>query len=78
MTASSNDELISDPAVFALFDAEIKKRMKSFARVEQIRRFTLLANDWSQQTGELTPSLKVKRHVIEEKYAAQIKEMYKE
>ena len=78
VTASSNDELINDAKVIALFDVDIKNHMKSFARVEQIRRFTLLVNDWSQQTGELTPSLKVKRHMIEEKYAAQIEEMYKE
>jgi len=78
VAASSNSEFINNAKVAALFDAEIKNYMKSFARVEQIRRFTLLADEWSQQTGELTPSLKVKRHVIEEKYAAQIKEMYKD
>ena len=78
VAASSDSELINDAKVIAFFDADIKNRMKVFARVEQIRRFTLLVNEWSQQTGELTPSLKVKRHVIEEKYAAQIEEMYKE
>ena len=78
VTASSDNELINNAKVIALFDSDIRDRMKSFARVEQVRRFTLLVNDWSQQTGELTPSLKVKRHVIEEKYSAQIEEMYKE
>ncbi len=61
-----------------LYDAEISRHMKSFARVEQIRKFSLLLNEWSQETGELTPSLKVKRHIIERKYASEIEAMYAE
>ena len=50
--------------------------MKDFARVEQIRKFTLLDTLWSQETGELTPTLKVKRRVISQKYAQYIEAMY--
>lgn len=72
----NSKDLISKKETVDLFSEEVKKLMASFARVEQIRRFTLLADNWSQETGELTPSLKVKRHVIEEKYATQIDAMY--
>lgn len=73
---TDNNDLIGKKKTIDLFEAEIKKLMSSFARVEQIRKFTLLADAWSQETGELTPSLKVKRRVIEEKYAALIDAMY--
>lgn len=47
-----------------------------YAPVEQIKRFTILPEDFSQATGELTPTLKVKRNVVEEKYAAQLDALY--
>ncbi|MDP1923117.1 MAG: long-chain fatty acid--CoA ligase, partial [Myxococcales bacterium] len=46
------------------------------ARFETIKRFTVLAKDFSIATGELTPTLKVRRKVCEQKYAAQIDAMY--
>ena len=69
-------ELIRNDRVIALFQAEMDKRMASLARVETIKRFTLLDAEWTQDTGELTPSLKVKRRVLEEKYRNEIEAMY--
>ena len=45
-------------------------------RVEQIKRFVILPEDLSQATGELTPTLKVKRNVVAEKFAPEIKALY--
>jgi len=73
---SSHSELLADSKVNALIAEEISKNMKHYARVEQIRNFKLLDVDWSQATGELTPSLKVKRKVVEAKYSAEIESMY--
>jgi len=73
---SSHADLIASDKVYALFDAEIKEHMKSYARVEQIRKFTLLDAEWSQAGGELTPTLKVKRPVISKKYEKEIESMY--
>ncbi|MCX7678411.1 MAG: long-chain fatty acid--CoA ligase [Spirochaetes bacterium] len=73
---SSRQELINDSRVNDLIAKEIEKYTKNFARVEQIRKFKLLDAEWTQATGELTPTLKVKRRVIEQKYAAEIESMY--
>ena len=47
-----------------------------FARVEQVKKIEILPHDLSQETGELTPTLKVKRNVVAEKYAGEIDALY--
>ena len=54
---------------------QIKEYTKEFGQVEQIKKFTLLDKEWLQETGELTPTLKVKRRVIVQKYEALIDKM---
>ncbi|HOM29347.1 MAG TPA: long-chain fatty acid--CoA ligase, partial [Deltaproteobacteria bacterium] len=73
---SSRKDLINNPEVYKLYEKEIEGLMKDFGKVEQIRKFTLLETEWSQETGELTPTMKVKRKVINQKYAAVIDAMY--
>ncbi len=72
----SRRELLEHPEVNKLYESEIKEYTQYFARVEQIRKFRLLDTEWSQQTDELTPTLKVKRRVISVKYAGEIETMY--
>ncbi|HOS41190.1 MAG TPA: long-chain fatty acid--CoA ligase, partial [Spirochaetota bacterium] len=69
-------DLIANEKVQALIRAEIDKYTAQYARVEQIRKFTLLETEWTQDTGELTPTQKVKRKVVNEKYAKEIEAMY--
>lgn len=73
---ANRKELIADLKVNAMISDEILKNMKHYARVEQIRNFKILDADWSQESGELTPSLKVKRKVVEAKYSVEIESMY--
>ena len=60
--------------------AEVQKAVQqvnsSVGRVEQIKKFTILPEDLSQPTGELTPTLKVKRNVVNEKFAEEIDALY--
>jgi len=72
----SRAELVNNPKVKDLFARDIEEVMKDYARVEQIRKFTLLDREWSQDTDELTPTLKLKRRVISQKYKDVIENMY--
>jgi len=74
----SRKDLIGNAEVISLYEKEIGENMKDWARVEQIRRFKLMENEWSQDTDELTPTMKLKRMVVNKKYSAQIEEMYVE
>ncbi|HWR67604.1 MAG TPA: long-chain fatty acid--CoA ligase, partial [Desulfomonilia bacterium] len=69
-------DLAGKPEVQKLYEKELEEHMKDYARVEQIRKFTLLETEWSQDTGELTPTMKVKRKVINQKYGPVIEAMY--
>jgi long-chain acyl-CoA synthetase len=70
------DQLTKDVRVLDLYEKEIEARMSQFSRQENIRRFKLLTDAWTQDTDELTPTLKVKRRIVEEKYKGLIDEMY--
>jgi long-chain acyl-CoA synthetase len=71
-----SSDLLANDRVIELFSGEIEECMKDYARVEQIRKFTLLEMPWTQETGELTPTLKLKRRIINEKFSRQIEAMY--
>ncbi len=60
--------LSSRPEVHALIAAELDRANSRYAKVEQVKKFVLLDHDLSQETGELTPTMKVKRNVVNEKY----------
>ncbi|MBF0121290.1 MAG: long-chain fatty acid--CoA ligase [Desulfobacterales bacterium] len=72
------EELTQNEKVIKLYASEIDENTKQFSRVEGIKKFKLLSNEWQQQTGELTPTLKLKRRIVEQKYAKEIESMYAE
>jgi len=65
------------PQVLALIQAELDRANEKYAQVEQVKRFFILDHDLSQETGELTPTLKVKRNIVNEKYAERFDALYK-
>ncbi len=75
---ASRADLIKNEKVRQLIEKEIDLNTQDFARVERIKRFALMEAEWSQETGELTPTLKVKRRVINTKYAQVIEDLYKD
>jgi long-chain acyl-CoA synthetase len=73
---TSTAALAKDPKVLELIQAEVDKANAKYAQVEQVKRFVILDHDLSQETGELTPTLKVKRNVVNEKYAPLFDALY--
>ncbi len=71
-------ELAEVPAVLEEVQRAVDAANTHLARVEQVKRFKLLATEWTAQTGELTPTLKRRRSVILERYAAEIEALYAE
>jgi len=72
------EQLIEHPRVQHLFQEAIDEANAQLARYESIKRFSVLPVEFSQETGELTPTLKVKRKVVGTKYQKQIDRMYAE
>ncbi len=70
------EKLLSAPQVKKLFREEIDRNTQEFADFEKVRRFTLLPRDFSQDRDEVTPTLKIKRRVVAQNYAAEIQSMY--
>jgi long-chain acyl-CoA synthetase len=70
--------LAAAPAVRAAIQEQIDRVNETLARVEQVKRFAVLPRAFGIDSGELTPTLKVKRKVIAQKYAAEIEAMYAE
>jgi long-chain acyl-CoA synthetase len=68
--------LSREPKVLELIQGVLDEVNANYARVEQIKRFFILDHDLSQETGELTPTLKVKRNVVNEKYGADFERLY--
>ena len=68
--------MLADKRVVALYDDLVREVNAGLANFETIKRFRLVAEEWSQDTGELTPSMKLKRRVITERYAAVVAELY--
>ena len=68
--------LAEHPEVNALIQAELDRANSRYAPPEQVKRFFILGHDFSQETGELTPTLKVKRSVVHDKYADRFDALY--
>ena len=62
----------------SLFETERDRLNAGFGHVEQIKRFELLPDEWTTDGGELTPTLKLKRKFIMEKYRFSVEKIYAE
>lgn len=72
------NQLIEHDEILNLYKKEVRSFSKELASHEKIRDFRLLANEFTVETGEITPTLKVKRRVIAEKYAGEIADIFQD
>lgn len=70
------EELINAPRIRKLYEDKINELQKELAGFEMVKKFTLLAKEFSMDSGELTPTLKIRRKIILERLAPQIALMY--
>jgi long-chain acyl-CoA synthetase len=74
--AGTNEELIRDPKVLAFYHELMDSYNKYFSHVEQVKRFQLLPDEWTVESGEMTPKLSLRRKVVTEKFKAAIEKIY--
>jgi len=73
----TNDvEMLQKPEIIDKFQKEIDNLNKYFGKWEQIKKFKVIPNQWTVESGELTPTMKLKRKVIHQKFAKEIEELY--
>jgi long-chain acyl-CoA synthetase len=72
------EELTRNPRVLDLFRRRVEAKMAGLPPFQTVKKFRLLPRELTQEAGELTPTLKLKRRVIEQKFAALIESMYSE
>jgi long-chain acyl-CoA synthetase len=68
--------LATEPKVIEMVQGVLDHANSKYAQVEQVKRFAILDHDLAQETGELTPTLKVKRNVVYENYAKEFDDLY--
>jgi long-chain acyl-CoA synthetase len=76
ITFSSKEEVIKLPSLLEIFNEEVRKLNKGLNGPEKILRYRLVPDEWSPATGELSPTLKLKRSFISEKYKPLLQEVY--
>ncbi len=76
LSYKSYKELLVMPEVFTLFNNELHRLQQSLARYEQVKKYILISSPFTIEGGELTPSIKIKRRIITEKYASEIEKLY--
>lgn len=73
---TTNEEMIHNPDVFKRYGKEVKKLNSGLGEVEKIKKFELVADEWSVATGIVTPTLKIKRKVVMERYSDLIDSLF--
>jgi long-chain acyl-CoA synthetase len=76
MSVTSREELVRRPEVLAHYRRLVDEMTADLAQFEKIKKIALLTREFTQESGELTPTLKVKRRVVEERYKPTIDAMY--
>ncbi len=77
VTLTDNKQVVDNSKIKDLINSEIDRLNKDFGKWEQIKKFTLLSDEWTIEGGELTPTLKLKRKAVMERNKKYVEEMYR-
>ncbi len=76
IAADTHEKLVADQRVVSLIEKEVEAVNAHLSRYEQIKKFWIMPYEWTVETGELTPTLKLKRRIIDDKWHAVIQKLY--
>jgi long-chain acyl-CoA synthetase len=76
ISETDKETIIKLPEVLSAIQADVREVNKTLGKVEEINRFKLVSDEWSPDTGEMSPTLKLKRNYIAEKYSDLIQEIF--
>ena len=76
IAATTKEEIAKNTDVIAVIQKEVNEINKTLGQVEEIKRFRLLTDEWTPETGEMSPTLKLKRNVIGQKYSSVIEDIF--
>ncbi len=76
ITFRDNIDLIQNPKVLERYQKEVDKINEGFGSYRQLKKFELTCQEWTPETGELSPTLKVKRKVLKKKYKIKLDRLY--
>jgi long-chain acyl-CoA synthetase len=76
IATDSNEQMTRDKQIHAFYEEIVESYNKYFSHTEQIKRFELLPQEWTIETGEMTPKLSLRRKVVTEKFAKEIDSLY--
>ena len=74
--STSPADLVDDPDLRAEIDAAVEEANKAVSKAESIRKYTVLPDDWTEEAGQLTPSLKLKRDVVMREHREDVADLY--
>ncbi|GBD87376.1 long-chain-fatty-acid--CoA ligase FadD15 [bacterium BMS3Abin03] len=78
LNLNTKDEIVNSVEVKERIWRDIEKHNKRFGKIQQVKKFVLIGDDWTVETGELTPTLKLKRRVIRTKYKDLYEKLYRD
>ena len=73
---TSLDQLVSNPDLVAEIDSAVAEANKAVSKAEQIKKIKILAVDWTQESGELTPKMSLKRAVVLKQHESDVDSIY--
>jgi long-chain acyl-CoA synthetase len=78
LSVSSNEQIVNNDKIKQLINEEVERYNTDFGKWEQVKKFTLMSEEWTVEGGQLTPTMKLKRKVIMDRYVTVVNDLYRD